>query len=247
MQRTLRGAWTLVVLAAVLAFTGAAPAYAQTDVTTSRISGTVNGPDGGPLPGATVEAKNQETGLVVVAVTDRDGTYRLVNLPPGTYTVTATLDGFHAAATENVRLLLGVAKTIDFTLTADTVAETIRVTGTVPVVEVTSTSASTTVQTEEIKELPSSGRDIVNLVLTTPQTRREGERNSASIGGGRGINTNFTIDGVDYNNAMFGGPVGGAEGRAPISISQESIREFSVITNGASVEFGRSGTAGLAA
>ncbi|HYG64056.1 MAG TPA: TonB-dependent receptor, partial [Thermoanaerobaculia bacterium] len=50
-----------------------------------------------------------------------------------------------------------------------------------------------------------------------------------------------TIDGVDFNNAFFGGTVGTAEGRAPLSISQESIKEFTVITNGASVEFGRSG------
>ena len=46
---------------------------------------------------------------------------------------------------------------------------------------------------------------------------------------------------MDYNNAFFGGTVGSAEGRAPLSISQESIKEFSVVTNGASVEFGRSG------
>jgi hypothetical protein len=49
------------------------------------------------------------------------------------------------------------------------------------------------------------------------------------------------VDGVDFNNAFFCGTVGGAEGRAPLAISQESIKEFSVITNGASVEFGRSG------
>ena len=44
-----------------------------------------------------------------------------------------------------------------------------------------------------------------------------------------------------FADAAFGGTVGGAEGRAPLSVSQESIKEFSVITNGASVEFGRSG------
>ena len=62
-----------------------------------------------------------------------------------------------------------------------------------------------------------------------------------SISGQRGINTNVTVDGVDYNDPFFGGTVGAAEGRAPLSISQESIKEFTVITNGASVEFGRSG------
>ncbi len=121
------------------------------------------------------------------------------------------------------------------------VADTITVTDTVPLVEVTNTSSSTTIQTEQIEALPVSGRDFKNLVLMTPQTRTDSERGNLAISGQRGINTNVTIDGVDFNNAFFGGTVGGAEGRAPLAISQESIKEFTVITNGASVEFGRSG------
>src|SRR5436305_13819427 len=79
------------------------------------------------------------------------------------------------------------------------------------------------------------------LVLRAPETRFDSERGNISISGQRGINTNVTVDGVDYNNAFFGGTTGGAEGRAPLSLSEESIKEFSVITNGASAEFGRSG------
>ncbi len=78
-------------------------------------------------------------------------------------------------------------------------------------------------------------------MLLTPESRLESERGNLSLSGERGINTSITVDGVDYNNAFFGGAVGGAEGRAPLSISQESIKEFSVVTNGASVEYGRSG------
>ena len=78
-------------------------------------------------------------------------------------------------------------------------------------------------------------------MLLTPESRLDSERGNLSISGQRGINTNVTVDGVDYNNAFFGGTTGAAEGRAPLSISQESIKEFSVITNGASAEFGRSG------
>src|SRR5512138_1150805 len=237
-----RYAWALSVVVAVFAFAVAATAFAQTDVTTSRITGTVTAAaDNGALPGASVEVKNQDTGLVVVAVTDRDGFYRALNLPTGSYTLTATLDGFHPASTENVRLLLGVPKTVNFTLQPSTVSETVTVRGTVPEVEITNTSASTTIQTEEIKNLPISGRDFKNLVLLTPQVRIESERGTLSISGERGINTSIMLDGVDYNNSMFGGQVGGAEGRAPLSISQESIKEFTVITNGASVEFGRTG------
>ncbi|MDQ5858510.1 MAG: TonB-dependent receptor [Acidobacteriota bacterium] len=236
-----RGARALSAFVAAAAFVLAATAQAQTDVTTSRISGTVKAVDGGALPGVTVEVKNQDTGLLMVSVTDSDGFFRALNLPTGSYTVSATLDGFHPAATENVRLLLGVPVSVNFTLQSASVAESVTVVGTVPTVEITNTSASTTIQTEEIKALPISGRDFKNLVLLTPQVRLESERGTLAISGERGINTSIMLDGVDYNNSMFGGQVGGAEGRAPLSISQESIKELTVITNGASVEFGRSG------
>jgi hypothetical protein len=234
-------AWlqALLALVAVLGLAGAA--FAQTDVTTSRISGTVEDSSGGPLPGVTVEAANTETGLVQVAVTDAQGFYRILNLPTGTYTVTASLDGFATATAENIRLLLGSTPTINFTLQSGTISETITVTSEAPLVEVTNTTASTTIQQEQIENLPSSGRDFKQLVLLTPESRLESERGNLSLSGERGINTSITVDGVDYNNAFFGGAVGGAEGRAPLSISQESIKEFSVVTNGASVEYGRSG------
>ena len=236
-----RGRLGCALAALVLLFAALQPAAAQTDVTTSRISGTVTGSDGAALPGVSVEAKNQETGLTAPGVTDSKGFYRLLNLPTGTYTVTATLEGFSTATHPDIRLLLGSTPTVDFTLQLSTVAETITVTSEVPVVEGTNTSASTTITNEQIQNIPINGRDFKSLVLLTPQTRLDTERGNLSIGGQRGINTNVTVDGVDYNNAFFGGTVGAAEGRAPLSISQESIKEFTVITNGASVEFGRSG------
>jgi hypothetical protein len=229
------------VVAAALLLAGALPGLAQTDVTTARISGTVTDGEGSPLPGVTCEARNLETGLVVTAVTDEKGFYRLLNLPTGTYTVAASLEGFATLEQPNVRLLIGSAPTIDFSMQPAQVADVITVTDTVPVVEVTNTSASTTIQSEQIEALPVQGRDFKNLVLLTPETRTDSERGNLSISGQRGINTNVTVDGVDFNNAFFGGTVGGAEGRAPLAISQESIKEFTVITNGASVEFGRSG------
>jgi outer membrane receptor for ferrienterochelin and colicin len=239
-SRTHRG-WAYV-LAFLALFVGLAPfVAAQTDVTTSRISGTVEDNDSTPLPGVTVTATNTETGLQVTAVTDERGYYRLLNLPTGTYNLEALLDGFATTTAENVRLLLGSAPTVNFTLQSASVSETITVTSEVPVVEVTNTATGTTMQQEQIEALPVAGRDFKGLVLLTPQTRLDSERGNLSISGQRGINTNVTIDGVDYNNAFFGGTVGGAEGRAPLSISQESIKEFTVITNGASVEFGRSG------
>jgi hypothetical protein len=234
--------WVHALTAMLVVFGLAGAAFAQTDVTTSRISGTVEGSDGGPLPGVTIEASNTETGLVQVAVTDEQGFFRVLNLPTGVYNVTASLDGFATATAADVRLLLGSTPTINFTLQSSTVSETITVTADeLPVVEVTNTQVGTTIQQEQIENIPSSGRDFKQLVLLTPESRLDSERGNLSLSGERGINTSITVDGVDYNNAFFGGAVGGAEGRAPLSISQESIKEFSVVTNGASVEYGRSG------
>jgi hypothetical protein len=97
-------------------------------------------------------------------------------------------------------------------------------------------------QTEQLKSLPLNGRNYQDLILLTPETRRDPEsRGTVLVSGQRGINTNTTLDGLDYDNGFFGGTFGSAEGRAPLSISQESIKEFSVVRNGASVEFGPSG------
>src|SRR5437763_3536849 len=90
-----------LALGLLLALAGAA--FAQTDVTTSRISGTVKGGDGSPLPGVTVEATNQETGLKLTTVTDKDGFFRILNLPTGTYTVSASLEGFETSSRKDIR------------------------------------------------------------------------------------------------------------------------------------------------
>ena len=214
--------------------------FAQTDVTTSRISGVVKESNGGALPGVTVEAKNTETGFTASAQSANDGAYRLINLPTGKYTISASLSGFNTVS-RALMIEIGQAPTVNFTLALSTVSEAITVTSRAPVVEVTNTQVGTTIETEQLKSLPIQGRNFTNLVLLTPETRFDRERGNISISGQRGINTNVTVDGVDYNNPFFGGTTGTAEGRAPLSISQESVKEFTVITNGASVEFGRSG------
>ncbi len=228
----------LVVLGVALG--GVLPALAQTDVTTGRISGVVKDADGGVLPGVAIEARNNATGLTARAVTDTRGFYVILNLPTGTYTVTASLQGFATATRSDVRLVLGSAPTVDFTMQLAAGEESITVTAEIPLVEVTRPAAGTTILTEQLASLPVSNRDFEALVYLTPESRKESERGYISLSGQRGINTNVTVDGVDNMNGFFGGVTADAEGRAPLSISIESIKEFTVITNGASAEFGRS-------
>ncbi|HTO75720.1 MAG TPA: TonB-dependent receptor [Thermoanaerobaculia bacterium] len=228
-------------LAAAALFASAA-LFAQTDVTTGRISGTVRDADGAALPGVTVQVSNQGTGLKAASFTRSDGFYTIVNLPTGIYTITAALTGFKTATRPDVRLDIGKAPTVDFRLSLATVQESVTVSSVTPLIEVTNTSASTTIQTQQIKTLPLNGRNYQDLVLLTPETRKDPEsRGTVLVSGQRGINTNTTLDGMDFDNGFFGGTFGSAEGRAPLAVSQESIKEFSVIRNGASAEFGPSG------
>ena len=231
----------LAAIAALL-FT-AVPLLAQVDVTTGRISGQVVDDTGVPLPGASIEAKNKGTGLTLVAASDSRGVYRIVSVPVGTYTVTASLQGFGKQSGPSVVITLGSAQTLDFKLRLATKAEAVTVTAIESTIETTQTASETTVDNHAIMSLPINGRNFTDFVLLAPNSQRETQRGNIAIGGQRGINTSVTLDGVDYNDAFFGGSSGdgSAEGRAPFTMSQESVRELQVIQNGASVEFGRSG------
>lgn len=236
-RRIIIGALGLALFAALLA---AVPAAAQTDITTGRFVGQVVDHDGQPLPGASVEAKNKGTGLALTAVTDARGTYRIVNAPVGAYDVTANLSGFQKRTRGPITITIGSALTVDFTLTLAGVTETVTVAAEAPVIETTQTATQNTVENAAIQALPVSGRNFTDFVLLTPGAQRETQRGNLSLGGGRGINTMVTVDGVDSTNAFFGGVSGSAEGRSPISISQEAVREFQVVQAGASAEYGRS-------
>ncbi|HEY4590682.1 MAG TPA: carboxypeptidase-like regulatory domain-containing protein, partial [Thermoanaerobaculia bacterium] len=196
MVRVCKLRWLCALAALLVLFGLAGAAHAQIDVTTSRISGTVEDSSKSPLPGVTVEAVNTETGLRLSEVSDAQGFYRILNLPTGTYKVSASLDGFATATAESVRLLIGSTPTVNFTLQSARISETITVTSEAPTVEVTNTQVSTTIQSEQLKNLPTPGTDFRQLVLLTPETRFDSERGNISISGQRGINTNVTVDGV---------------------------------------------------
>ena len=154
MSRTTSARWrALPIWIATLTLALALPALAQTDVTTSRVSGAVRDVDNSPLPGATVEATNLGTGLVQTAVTRNDG------LSSSTchrqYSVTATLSGFRTRAAR-CPLDIGTAATW---ISSCRSARRSRSPSPPRRPSVTNTSASTPVQTEQLKSLPMNGRN----------------------------------------------------------------------------------------
>ena len=143
-----------VFLAVALASVGL-PAGAQT---LGTIAGAVKDASGAVLPGVTVEASSPALiERVRTAATDGTGLYRIVNLPPGLYTVTFTLPGFNQVRREAVQVAAGFTATIDADMRVGAVEETITVTGESPIVDLQSAAQTRSVSAEIFKELPSSG------------------------------------------------------------------------------------------
>src|SRR5437867_3603311 len=122
----------LVGIGAVLF--GLAAGAADAQVSTASISGVVRDATGAVLPGVTVEAASPALiERVRTAVSDDAGQYRIIELRPGTYTVTFTLAGFNTYRQEGLELTAGFTATVNGDLKVGSVAETVTVTGQTPV------------------------------------------------------------------------------------------------------------------
>jgi carboxypeptidase family protein len=234
MRSRLMGPLLLVLLL------GTAPLVAaQTQITTGVIRGTVADATGAAMPGVAVEARHVDTNFTTSTVTDADGRYVLLQLPPGTYRVTFTLSGFATYVQENVPLTVGQTVTLPVAMKVSGVAETVNVTTATRVVESTRTAAANTLNELTVSTTPILGRKFEDLLTLTPGVSvvQGPDGDEITFAGQRGIFNNVSLDGGDYNNGFFGEQAGGQ--RAAIDITLEAVKEFQVIATGAPAEFGR--------
>jgi hypothetical protein len=133
------------------------------------IRGHVNDQQGGALPGVAISAASPTVAGSFQAVTDGEGNYRLLNLRPGTYTVTAELSGFSKFSRENVVIRAGLNLVVDVVLAVGTVAETVTVSGESPMLETAKTVQAVNISGEFQRQLPlGSRRDFSEFLELTP-------------------------------------------------------------------------------
>jgi hypothetical protein len=206
----------------------------------AQLGGRVQDTKGIAVPGATVVIRNTETGLTRTLQTSNEGRYMATLLPVGPYSVTVTKAGFQTASNIKVNLNLGDAAPLTIRLALETSA-VVEVTASAPKVDAERASAAAIVSPDNLTNLPVFNRNFTNLATLTPQVVVDSSRGNLAIAGQRGVNTSINIDGGDNNEPFFGGATGAAEGKTPFTISIEAIREYQVVTDGASAEFGRMG------
>jgi hypothetical protein len=221
----------------------ATPAFSQ-QMGTGTIDGRIVDATGAVLPGVSVTLTNADTGLARTVVTDENGRFRIPLLPVGPYVLTAELAGFQTLRRDGLVLTVGQVQSLgDLTIEVATVEEVITVTAESPLVEVARSVPAATFDEREIENLPIAGRDYKNFALNTPNVvlaSPNSGRTTINLGGMKGIDTNITVDGADFNNTFFGSATGQPE--VPyFVVSQEAVQEFQVLANGYSAEFGRSG------
>jgi uncharacterized membrane protein len=141
---------------------------AQSQATTGDIEGRVFDPQEAAVPSATVTARNQQTGLEKTSTTNEEGGYRFILLPPGTYTITATAQGFAATELRDVTVTVGSKTPLDIKLSVSGTSESVTVWGDTPIVETSRTSVSTTIDQRSIENLPINGRNYQDFATLTP-------------------------------------------------------------------------------
>jgi len=215
----------------------ASPAAAQQG--TTEVRGRVLDQQGAVLPGVTIVARNQDTGMFRQTVSGGDGTYLVTGIPPGTYELTAELQGFSRFLRPDLVLEIGKTATIDITLAIGSLTEEVTVTAEAPIVDTTSKEVGGNITSRELVELPSVNRNFVGFVgllpgiVPTISTESFGS-DSVTVNGQDPRNNNYTLDGANNNDDVIGQRAG-TQARTPI----EAVQEFQVITNQFDAQFGR--------
>ena len=144
------------------------PAFSQT-AAQANIIGVVTDESGAVLPGVSVTATSPSLQVgTVSAVSDGNGEYRLSNLPLGTYEVSYALDGFQTVKRSGVRLTAGFTSQLDIPLKLGSLNEAITVSGASPVVDVASSTPTTSLTRETLELIPTSRNGVQALLAQVP-------------------------------------------------------------------------------
>ncbi|MBI4445491.1 MAG: TonB-dependent receptor [Acidobacteria bacterium] len=211
---------------------------------TSRISGVVKDSTGGVLPGVTVTAKNLDTGITRSVITDDGGRYRIPELSLGNYEVQGELTGFQTTVRRGLKLAIGLEAVIDMVLNVGEMTERVEVTGEAPQIETTTSTIAGLVDEKKVRDLPLNARSLIELApLKTGIVFAEfggtgnatvGYAKKLSIAGSRQSSSLFQLDGASITDRS--GAPGSAAG---LMMGVETIREFNLVTNAYSSEFGK--------
>src|SRR5688572_6721853 len=179
-------------LAAVLLLASVAVSPLAAQSTTGSIQGTVKDNQDALVPGATVTARNIDTGLTRTLMTEANGVYRFLNMPGGRYELTVELSGFSKHVRSGITLSLNQDAVVDVQIQPATVSETVEVRADAPLLNTTTPEVGVRFDSARISELPmQNSRDIFAVALSAPGVSQLGTGQAVFASG-----TNFSSNGM---------------------------------------------------
>lgn len=224
----------LVTLALLL--TASLPVLAQT--AQGRITGLVMDPEGAVIPGVVVVAINEETGVQTTAESNEVGLYVLPFLQPGTYTITASLQGFKRYERTGIVIETSQVMELNIQMELGAVTETVTVTSAPPLLETTNATVGQFIDSRTVNDMPLGGRRALELVRLAPNVIFVNYGGFAkprfSVAGGRAYKSTYMLDGGNIQNIRM------ASLQVDIDPPVEVIKEFRVVSNTYAAEYGAS-------
>src|SRR5215217_5783818 len=209
---------------------------------TGTLQGTVSDSKGAVVAGADVVIRNMDTGQERNTKTNGEGRYEATFLPLGRYVVTASGTGFSKVAQENIEVTLNQTRVVDFTLNPSGVTEAVIVSADTAPINTTNAEIKGSLNAQEIQDKPTFNQgSFLTLAETFTgfQENPTSGQNNPTASSGSSVNFNgtgtrgatFQINGVNNDDS--------SENQNRQGASLSTIKEFQVITNNFSAEFGR--------
>jgi hypothetical protein len=197
-----------------------------------KIVGTVTDNEGIPLPGVSVECSSPNLLSKAVTITDANGKYRILGLPPGNYKIVFSLPGFSTVVRENIKLSIEETLTVNVEMYVAKIENEVIVVGKAPLIDVKNTTQGLTMDKKMFESLPTTSRNFDSLAALVPGVSNENRLGGTSVDGASGLENMYYIDGANTNN-----PIKGNVGQ---QVVYDFIDEVKTVTSGYQAEFGGS-------
>jgi len=237
-------------IAFILAFlTMAAPSAPAQSASAGTIVGTVTDHTAAAIPSAAITVTDEASKEVRTATTNRQGQYVLVDVPPGTYDVTAFLAGFSKDESHGVTVSVNAQTTVNFTLAVGSETTTIEVQTTNADLQTLNASTGQTVDPAMTDSLPAINRDASQFAAfmpgVSPTGNVAGTVSDQAVFQLDGGNNSSDMDGsmLSYTGSLGGSTTGGflgASSSGVIPTPQDSVEEVRVATSGQTADFNNS-------
>ncbi|MFB3829379.1 MAG: carboxypeptidase regulatory-like domain-containing protein, partial [Bryobacteraceae bacterium] len=209
----------------------------------ATLTGRVLDPSNAPIAGASITVRNEGTNVAYPAKTDARGNYTVPFLPPGSYSVSASAEGFRQTVQSGFALTVAQTATLDFQLEIGAVTQEVTVTAEAPVLEQASADRGGLVDAESVTEYPLNGRNPFMLSMLVPGVDFNGPLVYQRPFDNGGI-ANWNINGSNANNEFLldGAPNNAQAGGNNIAYVPpvDSVQEFKIQTNAYDAQYGKS-------